>query len=372
MAKGNAKQRAKKKQQKTQQRKKKLARRDGKLAAPKGFGAREKPVDLLRGWEPKKQGITGLAQRRHLPFVDAAHYVQSAQRASHPGTADLWTPERVAALTDEEILAKLAAIGVTTDRESFLAATAADVSAFPHAGMLWSRSLPGGAAPADHDFALIAAWDLWRRWRPERPSREMLLVRHLEGWDADGNGRPGDAIDAWLDFGQMIWKAFPAARRMSDIDQALNDPGVKLGVFYFEAFAEVLVGLATEQSAIDHDHDRANRTAEYVREILQRLPDSVPEHLELLEASLADLLDANHQSDEARAVLRGMIERSPHRGIGYVMIAEALTEAEEPTAAQIEEAIALLRRGLAAEDAKQWEIEMRIAALEEELAELGK
>jgi hypothetical protein len=66
-----------------------------------------------------------------------------------------------------------------------------------------------------------------------------------------------------------------------------------------------------------------------------------------------------------------MVERSPQRGIGYVMLAEAMTDDEAPTAAQIQDAIAMLRRGLGAEDAKQWEIEHRIAALEEELAALG-
>ncbi len=372
MSKGSSKQRAKKKQQKQQQRKTKLARREGKAAAPKGFGAREKPTDLFRGWEPTKQGITGLAQRRHLAFVDAAHYAEAAQRANHPGTATLWTPQRVAALSDEEVLAKLAALGVTTDRDAFLAATAADFSAFPHAGTPWSRGLPAGTPPTDHDFVLLAAWDLWRRWRPERPSREMLLVRHLDGWDADGNGRPGEAIDTWLEFGQMIWRAFPDARRMTDIDDALNDPGVKLGVFYFEAFAEVLVGLATEEALHEHDHERANRTAAYIREIVARLPDSLPAHLELLQAGLADLLEANHQYDEARALLNGMIERSPHRGIGYVLRAEAIVDVDEPTADDFREAIAMLRRGLGSEDANQWEIPHRIQALEEELAALTK
>ncbi|MFO0588777.1 MAG: hypothetical protein U0441_14600 [Polyangiaceae bacterium] len=386
MAKGNTKQRAKKKQQKQQQRKKKLARRDGK-ALPVGFGAREKPADLLKGWDPTKHGVVGLAQRRKLPFVEAAHYAASAQRGGHPGAGSIWTPSRVAALSDEELFAKLASLGIATDRAAFLALTEGETSALTKAGEPWARSLPAAATPADQDFVRLAAWDLWRRLRPETPSIEALLVRHLEGWDADGRGRPDEAIDLWLEFGQMLWKAFPKARSMEAIDLALNGP-TKKGGFFFDAFAEVLAGLATEEAVHhghdhgdDHDHGhahdpeaafaRARKVAAYLDEIVTRLPDSKLEHLELLQATRASVFDAIQDYDAASAILEGLIERSPHRGIGYVMLAESLLDKEDLTPADIDKAREILEKGRHAEDAQKWGIDTRLDGLRDLLADTG-
>ena len=385
MAKGNTKQRAKKKQQKQQQRKKKLARRDGK-ALPVGFGAREKPADLLKGWDPTKHGIAGLAQRRKLTFVEAAHYAEAAQRGGHPGTAAIWTLSRVAALTDEAIFAKLASLGIVTDRAAFLASTEGELSALPKAGDAWARSLPGAAPAADLDFVRLAAWDLWRRFRPEKPSIEALLTRHLDGWDADGRGEPGEAIDAWLDFGEMIWKAFPTARSMEAVDAALNGPASKRSGFFFDAFAEVLAGLA-EEEAVHHGHDhgdedhghahdregafaRARKVAAYLDEIITRLPDSKLDHLELLQATRAGLLDTIEDHDAARAILSGLIERSPHRAIGYVMLTELMLDKDELTDDDFDKARAILEKGRHAEDAQKWGIETRLQGLAELRAEI--
>ncbi len=372
MAKGNDKQRAKKKQQKRDQRKKKLARREGLGPAGRPHGG-DKPVDLLKGWKPEAHGVSGLAHRRKIAFVDAAHYAEIAQKDNHPGTANLWTLARVADLTDEAILDKLRALGVATDRESYLAATSDDLSPVPHAVTPWLRAIPKETPAIEADFVHLAALDLWRRWRPERPSREMLLVAHQTGWDLDFDEKPAEAIDAWLTFGAMIWKAIPKAKRMEDIDAVLNDASVKLGAFYFEAFADMLAGVATEQaeSGAPGAIARAERVADYLLEIALRLPDTSRERLEMIEGARANLLDACGRRDEALAVLRGMIEAHPERAVGYAMLSEALMDKESMTAADVDEVIALLRRGIErAEDADDWELELRLEDLDAERARL--
>ena len=372
MAKGNDKHRAKKKQQKKVQRKQKLARRDGLAPAPKGYAAGQgRPVDLLKGWYPERQGIVGLAQRRKIALVDAAYYAELAQRENHPGSANLWTPARVAALSDEAILEKLAALGIRTDRESYLAATANDVSAMPHAAIPWSRAIPGTTPVIEADFVQIAALDLWRRFRPERPSREMLLVAHQSGWDLDFAQKPGEAIDRWLEFGDMIWRALPSARKMEDVDAVLNDPHVKLGAFYFDAFADMLAGVASEQAeqSTEGAVDRALRVAEYLRQIVERLPDTSRSRLEMLEGARSNLLDACGKRDEALAVLRGMIEAHPTRAAGYAMLSEALLDKDDVTLADFDEVIAVLRKGAAeAQDADEWLLQGRIEEMKSERA----
>lgn len=360
MAKGNSKQRAKKKQQKQQHRKSKLARREGK-AAPMGQGGGERSADLLKGWDAKKHGIVGLAQRKKLPFYEAAHYADSAFKAGHPGAAHILTPSRVATLTEEQIFGKLASLGIVTEKASFLAVTEGQLSALPRAGEPWSRALPGAATVADHDFVRLAAWDLWRRYRPEKPSIEMLHARHLEGWDAHGQDRLPDAIEAWLELGQMMWKAFPTAKSMQDIDLAMNGSATKKGGFYFDAFTEVLAGIATEEvqhhvighddededeeHAHDHEHDpegaiaRARKVVTYLVEVEERLPNSPLEHIELLQVTRANMLEAIGERDAARATFEAGLERCPGSTLLQTGI-EPLARARRPAP------LKLLRGGL--------------------------
>lgn len=389
MAKGNSKQRAKKKQQKQQHRKTKLARREGK-AAPMGQGGGERSADLLKGWDAKKHGIVGLAQRKKLPFYEAAHYADSAFKAGHPGAAHILTPSRVATLTEEQIFGKLASLGIVTEKASFLAVTEGQLSALPRAGEPWSRALPGTAPVSDHDFVRLAAWDLWRRYRPEKPSIEMLHARHLEGWDAHGQDRLPDAIEAWLELGQMMWKAFPTAKSMLDIDLAMNGSATKKGGFYFDAFTEVLAGIATEEvqhhvighddedeeHAHDHEHDpegaiaRARKVVTYLVEVEERLPNSPLEHIELLKVTRANMLDTTGERDAAMKILSDLVERSPNRAIGYVMLATAVVEDLSSTDKDFQGAIELLEKARSTEDAQSWGVETRLEMLKGLLAEM--
>jgi tetratricopeptide (TPR) repeat protein len=340
MAKGSSKQRAKKKQQKQQHRKAKLARRVAHANRP---AAAER--SLLDGWRPVEEGLTGLAARRRITHVEAARLVEAARAAHHPGTENVWTPSLLAACTEEQILKRLGELGIAMDRESYLAATARGPSAFAQVGEPWLKGLPAGTPARDRDFVVLASLDLWRRWRPERPSREMLVARHLDGWDAKEQGDERAALEALLDFGDMLFRALPDARTDEEIDRAMTAPPDGEEEFPFTGFLGFLGELGLNGAQGD-GAALALRAADYLRAARERISFREEADAYLLDQIRAGILLNAGRQDEGVALLRRLIEERPEEPGAYVLLADLLGARRESTDAELEEAIALLDRAI--------------------------
>src|SRR5262245_8149875 len=91
------------------------------------------------------------------------------------------------ALSDDELLRKLASLGIPLDREQFLSRIRPFVSAAEAAQVVYDQ--PGLKIPVkDQDWVWIAFTCLWERWSPERPSLEMIDDAMQAGYQADEDG----------------------------------------------------------------------------------------------------------------------------------------------------------------------------------------
>lgn len=209
MAKKDAAKRAAKKHEKEKKRKKKLEARPPRVA-------KQDPVDA---WKPAIEGIEGLAHRMEVGSHDAAHLADLV--ASHGRRADAkqtWLPSKVRALTTEQILAELAARGVTTDEATFLAAAEAREGARDLAIELWKPMMRSNASPHDRDFVGEAAVALWERWAPHHVSDEVLHDLLRAAFDHLEDGATVEAIDAL----STLWEL---AREAGGVDRLARADG---------------------------------------------------------------------------------------------------------------------------------------------------
>jgi hypothetical protein len=225
----HAAQRAKKKNEKDKKRKTQaLARRRDdafRAAAAAEIRARQKAgEDVYRDWKPELEGIHGLALRTRRSVFETA---RTLEHLVHHGTAlpdYIWTSTRVRALPTEELVAKLAALGITADRERFLEGTRQDISALA----FWEREWEPGVADTTHvrelDFAALATCDLWRRWQPERPSSQMLLDLLIDSDEARHHEDFALAAEKSLELWSRLREVLPGTRTIA---QAQDRIGVK-------------------------------------------------------------------------------------------------------------------------------------------------
>jgi tetratricopeptide (TPR) repeat protein len=108
------------------------------------------------------------------------------------------------ALSDEALLAKLASLGLSMDREEFRRRTCSYLSSQEMAEAVYDDpSHP--LREQDKDWVWIAFTCLWERWSPERLSFEMIDDRMQEGYKAQARGEEQAACRLWLETWQGIW-----------------------------------------------------------------------------------------------------------------------------------------------------------------------
>lgn len=187
MAKKSPAQRAAKKHEKEKQRQKKLARR-------------KPPLSPEERWKPLTEGIEGLARRLdvdvYVAFEEAADLAER-----RPEIAELWTTERVDALSTDEILTRLETLGVTTDAESFADRALVLERTLLFSGGDWLPRLAESTTVHDRDFVRAANIILWERWLPDQPSDEDLNATFDAAWfgfdSGDIEGPFLDLLDVW-------------------------------------------------------------------------------------------------------------------------------------------------------------------------------
>jgi tetratricopeptide (TPR) repeat protein len=121
------------------------------------------------------------------------------------------------ALSDEALLARLASLGLTVDRDEFLRQTRSYLSAEEMAQAVYRD--PGLSVPEeDQDWVWIAFTCLWERWSPDRPSFEMIDDWMQEGYRAAARGDGQAACQLWLKTWRGIW-AVVEARQLRTIEE---------------------------------------------------------------------------------------------------------------------------------------------------------
>jgi hypothetical protein len=362
---GAAAQRAKKKHEREQKRKKAQAERqrtarqrlDGKAAAAQ-----------IPSWRPEEESIAGFAARAKLAFHIAAHAasIGAAQKgAALPEAA--WTLPRVAGLTTEDLVARLARLGIETDRESFTAATPRIGSAVGWAEERWLGRLGAEADRYAADFVRLAAAELWKRWRAE-PSEEIVLDRAIA---MESSIRLGDPVTATRE-GIALWGALRGAlgadvRTTVAIERQLGPHSEGL-IFNWASDFSIAAQNAAHHAGSEDKGLTAEAAAALGEVVDQFRDESEGWRLPLIQ-DRGLLLWESGAREEGDRILRELIATRPDEAGAYVTLAHALGHSADR--ADLERAIGLLEEAAArpVKDAESWDLPAQIEHLRELLEE---
>jgi len=222
-----AAQRAKKKHQKDKKRKLEVVKKRRTEAERLAVEAEVRSMhrareDVLRDWKPEQEGVHGLAMRSQRNLFETA---RSLEHLAHHGTAlpdYLWTTSRIAALSTEDIVAKLAPIGIETSQAGFAEGSKQDISALGYWERAWEPGLADTTPVRDLDFAALAACELWQRWQPERPSSEMMLARLIDADEAEHHEDYALAGEKALEMWSFLRTTLPGKRTVDQIQERLH------------------------------------------------------------------------------------------------------------------------------------------------------
>lgn len=358
---GSAGQRGKKKHAREMARRKAPATRPPAAAAAHVGRSRS-------GWLPAEEGIEGLVRRLEIHYHEAAHHAAEhagVSPAELPGV--LVTPARVAALGTPDLLARLGALGVTTDRDAFLAATATAGSALQFATERWLPLLGAAATVHDRDLVRLAACDLWKRFRPEAPSTEGLLDLFQRGFAHARKQEDAAAVRLWLDFWAALRPRLTADLRTLDAVNGFFGEGFT----EFDTWIEVLVN-ATE-GVVKGEPDLVRRVVALLDEVHQQLSGEHDEYRSLLVRDRVGLLFCAGARSEGEQIMRAIIARDPSETSPYLTLSGLLAPDESEDRAGLAAALALLEEAATKrrKDSVEWALDMKISELRERLQALG-
>ena len=354
---GAAAQRSKKKHQKELKRRPKV----GSPPLPQ--------ADRDRPWNPEKEGIERLSRRVRRSFATVAH--QLPQMSTVPLDAlpaFVWTRPRIAALATSELLARLAALGITTTEADFVAAIEAESSAVRFATRAWLPLVPRGSGVHDRDFVLLAACALFQRLRPEPPSIEAVVEDYLVGGDHAAAKQPELALPLWLRFFERLRpRLTPSIRTIRDLDELL-DGGIDDADGWLQMLFIVGQQLGTRAP------DLTRRVAAVLGEIAERLSGEPADFRMSVVDDQARLLAGIGEKAEGERALRSTIAHVAPDPEHWLTLVDFLTDDDSEDPHDLRSAIAALEaaKGLLGEAAEDWEIPDRIAALRYQLLELGE
>ncbi len=273
-----------------------------------------------------------------------------------------WSIAKMARLSTDEIVSRLAASGIDASRVVFLGRTDGRISAWG-IGSDWVKCLERAPVMHEEDFICLAACELWKRYSPERPSLEMLDDWVAEGYDHVNARQEAKAIDVWL----RVWEhvrdrlppgttTFDGADAVFKCTQCFNN--------WIQDFELAFLNGAIKDSRCAEIGIRVLR--EWV--VLFTDEDVVVS----FRCDVGQMLFAAGRREGGEEALAAVIRDYPRLPNGYVAFADVLSRPES-SSSDVERAIRFLETAwaLPVEDAEAWEIEPRIADLKARLAATG-
>jgi hypothetical protein len=296
------------------------------------------------------------------PHVIAKIFEESEQftqmkRAEPKRAAAFWTNSRLAAMSTDDILTKLADLGVETSPEAFIAASAPFHSAWDLSAT-WKALGPRRIDRHDDDFLGMAATELWRRFCSDRPSFEMLDDEMQEGYRCS---RLGDAVAActlWQEtWARLRLRLTPSMRTCDDAEYGF--PGTQCLFNWLQDFR-----LELHNASID-DPAWAPRGIELCRAAIEQFPDE--QFVPSFRADVAEFYFLSGDTEEGERLLRQLIAEDPDAPEAYAVLSDCLEQQARrgQPPGDLQPAILLLEQALArpVREAASWDLERRLAAL---------
>lgn len=342
--------------------------------------AREAVIALRNGYAEyaRKQNVAFYLAARELgSLVEQLDEQQDITTSLVGRGTKVWTFQRVAALSTEEIVGQLRTLGIEVSPET-IGEGATGRSVAKWAQRAWQTQLHR-AKPMIVDFALMAACELWKRWKPEAPHTEALLSQWLDALDAhhahhqehdhgdhehdhgdhdhgghdhDHDHNDAEHLEAELVLEELLRPWFAEMPKTEAKAQDwLGTPGL-LG-----EWTGGLYELAQDLSSTNPD--LARRTSDALGRMAEALSEDRVFSLTIAEMR-ADILIGASDAEAAKQVLRENIERRPDEAEGYLLFADILEEDLSDAAqalATLEEALKRSKNGA------DFDLEARIAGM---------
>lgn len=322
-----------------------------------------------RDWNPVKEGIEGLAHRLRDHYYGVAHDLAAYTTASLATLPSVvWTNARIAALSTDELFARLGAVGIATTEAELLAAVAHESSAVHFAERAWLPLLRKASTVHDRDLARLAACALWKRLRPAEPSIEAILDSYLLGGDHAIIHEIEPALNRYLEFFDRLRpRLTPSIDTLAALDTLLDH-----GVNSVERWTEMLYELALDLEAQVPDLTR--RVAAVFGELAVQLSGETSESRIFLVEDQARLLARIGAKAEGEQALHAMIARLPPDAYVYFTLVDFLTDDASEDPGDLHGAIAALEaaKTILPDPEDHWSFEERITELRDRLRELGE
>jgi len=238
--------------------------------------------------------------------------------------AALWTPWKVAALSDTELMALLAEHGVHTNREWFLAQARRKERAWDLAVELWLPQARRVAEPPVNLLQLCAV-ELWKRWWPQEPARDVLLWGVAEGFQLLAARRREEALEVWTRTWHTVRERAGRTASLEDVGKLLDWDASDVVRWLRITSVELCT------SAASGDPASGARAVAFHEEVLAlltfRLVDGHLEHH--LRASLADVMLHMGRRREGERMYAMLIRRHPRHDYLRRRMAEGLAYAAD-------------------------------------------
>jgi hypothetical protein len=294
-------------------------------------------------------------------FADSEQFAQ--MKRLEPEKARLfWTPQKVAALDTEAILAKLRALDVDASREAYLAVAEHRTSAWTISDR-WRKDITKPLSRYDDDFLGLAACELWKRYCPERPSIEMLDDQMQEGYRLEGDGQRARACETWWE----VWQTIRSRLRPEMATTKLAAPVFTGGQFLFNWVQDFALELS---NAALKERRYAAIGIQLCKEILAQFPGEDDLFQTNFRSDLGEFHFLAGENAEGERVFLELIRDHPDRAAGYVRLADLFAYGPTPDSEPVDRqrAVELLEQALArpVSDAADYDLAKRLAELREQ------
>jgi hypothetical protein len=263
-------------------------------------------------------------------------------------TKSRFTPSKVDALSTDEIVERLRALGVDIDEAELRRRAVGHRSAWDV-----SRGFDLHLDRDDDDFLGLAICVLWKRWHADQPSAEMIDDWIIEGYGCSARHEHDRGLSTWR-------KAWDALRVAIGKDATTIDDAEEIA---FTGLSSLL-----------------NWTQEYVEEHIHVSPEHVEDGIKLIDELLEQFSAENElfrqnlmmdkstifeiadRIDDAERAARAIIDAWPTKAIGYATLASVAEKAKRKR-----DAIAVIEQALAVpvDDADDFDLSWRLEYLRE-------
>lgn len=224
---------------------------------------------------------------------------------------DLWTPEKVAEMSDEDIVAKLLGLGIPITRDQFRADLENQLEIQPVLS-LWKDRYGYDIEGKDADFPYCALMTLWKRWSPEQ-----IGVLQIEEMLDDMIEAP-ESVSKLLAF-EYIWSILkqriiiPLDIRSFDDLQNRFDWEYDLESIFFDFEGDFIYECRKDKAG-----EKFAVLIAIYEDILHTLPENDPHNLLNIRRSLAEAFMYSGETEQGEACFQQLTGQHPSWVWGYV------------------------------------------------------